>query len=236
MRYQKGFQRKIITVLLGLVSLFWAVQAWYESAVADVIFGLLFTAYSIFALVRLSRKKSMQKQTQKTHKTVSPFYAACKRIARNAAQSDLILYFFVLYVIVCAVLPRVLNGFSMPSLYELIGLVIFFSGFFQAVKQVFGWDKYSASESRRAWDIYDATHEQEAEPASGAVCPHCGKPVKGKEVFCKSCGQSMYTSEPTINMFICPRCKQPVGPDDSVCTGCGNLFIDTTEEETSNVD
>lgn len=230
MRYTNRISRKLITAVLGAVSLLWAVQAWADGAVLDLLLGLLFGAYGVFAFIRLHRKNPIQA----TDKPISASAATFKRIMRNTIDSDIVLYLFVVYIIVRSVLPRLLNG-VLPSFFEVVILVVFLKGLFSSLKQAFGLDRYRKSESRRVWDMDEATGAHGPETASGIVCPHCGTPVQGKEVDCKNCGKSMY-ARTAINLYTCPRCKQPIQKDDRVCANCGNVFIESEKEETIHVD
>jgi len=50
-------------------------------------------------------------------------------------------------------------------------------------------------------------------PASGLICPHCGKPA-GKGKFCQECGESLGISQ-------CPACGKPLAAGSKFCGECG---------------
>ena len=54
-------------------------------------------------------------------------------------------------------------------------------------------------------------------------CPNCKNPIGQNDIFCKTCGYNLKSTEQVSQMRItCPNCGEENEPDSSFCVKCGS--------------
>ncbi len=189
-RFNRQMQT-IVRVVVYVVCIIVAVQAFLYGAILDMVFGSIFLLYLILVILRFVIKRGMR-QPQPKQKPVSQSAATARRIFNNFMDSDIIVYLYIIYWGLKNVLPGLLAGriFTLVS-YNTIFLVFGIVCFVDAARYIFGLDKFRNSERRRTWDVYDVEKESIPAPQGGTLCPHCGGAVTQGDKICRHCGQSM---------------------------------------------